>query len=156
MFLDLPHLAARYPTQVFEERRAELFQAQHREHAYYTAALALYRLELALSNQYVPRQYQSYKWHMLMLLKYLLAGSDAPGLAHRKFDDYCEKMVREIASGGKQSAPPYMEAVEIIKKVGEVSRDRLKGSRYAEELQTAARLAFKAKTSSSKSEQSRK
>ena len=65
MFLDLPHLAARYPTQIFKEKKDVLFQSDHREIAYYTAALALYRFELAFGNNYVQSNMSPLKWHSL-------------------------------------------------------------------------------------------
>jgi hypothetical protein len=134
MFLDVPHLAARYPTQTFQERSGDLFQEDHREHAYYTAALALYRLELALGNQYVPRAYQRYKWHLLMILRYQAAGKSMPALNSKKLDSYCEPIVEALATGGKASATPFLEAVKIIDAAGEAGRDRLKRQVYTDEL----------------------
>jgi hypothetical protein len=58
MFLDLPHIAYMYPTQVLKERSNQLFRPDHREHVYYTAALTLYRLELATTSRYLPRKYE--------------------------------------------------------------------------------------------------
>jgi hypothetical protein len=146
MFLDLPHLAARYPTQVFEEQRAALFQTEHREHAYYTAALALYRLELAFTNNYVPRNYQYYKWHILMILKVLIVGDEASGLSSKRLDGYCDKIIQAIAVGGRQSAPPFNEAITIIDKSGPVTRDRRKGKPYTDELYSQALSVFKSKS----------
>ena len=130
MFIDLPHLAARYPTQTFQEKSSELYQASHREHAYYTAALTLYRLELALGNDYVPREYQRYKWHLLMITRFQLTGSKMPTLNSKKLDKYCDKIITSMSPGGKGSASPFISAIEVLKKVGEATRDRLKRQAY--------------------------
>jgi hypothetical protein len=138
MFLDLPHIAYMYPNQVFVERKEQLFRSDHREHIYYTAALALYRLELALGNQYVTRQYQSYKWHMLMIVRYLYGGPEMPRLDSQKIENYCAKIDSVLVRGGKASAPPFQEAARIIEQIGVVTRDRRKGQKYTDELREAA------------------
>jgi hypothetical protein len=134
MFLDVPHLAAGFPTQTFQEKADSLFQPEHRELAYYTAAFALYRLELSLGNNYVPRKYQRFKWHLLMLLRYQQGGADLPGLRSKKLDDYCKRILSGLAEGGKTAAEPFMQATRIIDAIGEASKDRLKRARYTEEL----------------------
>lgn len=134
MFLDLPHLAARYPTQTFKEKSSELYQSSHREHSYYTAALALYRLELALGNDYAPREYQRYKWHLLMIARFQIAGSKLPPLNSKKLDTYCDKIIDCLSSGGKKSATPFNNAIGVIKEVGEATRDRLKRQAYTTQI----------------------
>lgn len=143
MFLDLPHIAYMYPTQALKERASDLFRADHHEHMYYTAALASYRLELAIGNKYVARKYKGYFWHMLMILKYLTAGVDMPRLESPKIEGYCAKIDTVLAKGGKASAPPFEAAAKIIDQVGTVTRDRRKGQRYTEELKSTAIKASK-------------
>lgn len=143
MFLDIPHIAYRYPTQVLQERVSDLFRADHHEHVYYTAALALYRLELAIGNNYVARKYKGYIWHILMIVKYLEAGSEVPRLESSKIEQYCAKIDAVLAKGGKASAPPFEAAARIIEQVGLVTRDRRKGQRYTDELKAAAIRASK-------------
>lgn len=151
MFLDMPHIAYMYPTQVLRERGAQLYRTDHRERVYYTAALTLYRLELALGNNYVPRTYQSMKWHMLMIVRYLIAGPDMPRLDSSKIEKYCDVIDDVLSKGGRASAPPFMKATEIIDKVGTVTRDRRKREPYTEELRKAAVAAYKGSKPKSKS-----
>lgn len=140
MFLDVPHLAAGFPTQTFQEKADVLFQSDHREMAYYTAAFALYRLELSLGNEYVPRQYQRYKWHLLMILRHQLGGTSMPVIHSKKLDDYCRKILDALAAGGKAAAAPFLQAVAILDSIGPATKDRLKRSRYTEELLKAAHV----------------
>lgn len=151
MFLDIPHVAYMYPTQVLRERGAQLYRADHRERVYYTAALALYRLELALGNNYVPRTYQSMKWHMLMIVRYLIAGPDMPRLESNKIEKYCDAIDEVLSKGGRASAPPFMRATEIIDQIGTVTRDRRKREPYTEELRRASVLAYNDSKQKSKS-----
>jgi hypothetical protein len=145
MFLDLPHIAYMYPTQVLKERAAQLFRPDHREHVYYTAALALYRLELATSNRLIPRKYEAYKWHILMAVKYLIAGKDVPRLESSKIEAYCDRIDSALAKGGRISLAPFQTAARLVDNIGSVTRDRRKGQPYTEDLKSAA-LAHAEKT----------
>jgi hypothetical protein len=158
MFLDLPHITCKYPTQILTERGQYLFRDDHNEHLYHTAALALYRLDLALGNQYVPRKYQGYQWHILMLLRYLIAGSDMPRFDSKNIEKYCAQIDAVFSQGGKASAPPFLECIKIIDQIGEVSRDRRRGKPYTDELKQAVagrRFQFKKAKPIAKSTKSR-
>ncbi|PKN64104.1 MAG: hypothetical protein CVU57_16145 [Deltaproteobacteria bacterium HGW-Deltaproteobacteria-15] len=137
MFLEVPHLAARYPTQTFQERADQLFQSDHREVSYYAAALALYRLELSLGNQYVPRKYQIFKWHLLLIVRYQLAGRELPGLNSGRLEKYCARIIDAFSPGGKTSATPFLEATKVIDALGNANRDRLRQQKYTEEVKKA-------------------
>lgn len=143
MFYDIPHIAYMYPTSVLRERANTFYRVEHKERAYYVAALALYRLELALGNNYVPRKYQSYKWHMLMLVKYLVAGPETPKLENGRIEAYCEKIEDALGKGGKASAPPFLDAAKILEHVGMASRDRRKGQPYSDEIKIEAIKIYK-------------
>jgi len=136
MFLDLPHLACRYPTQTFRERSKDLFQEKHRESAYYAAALTYYRLSLAFSNNNIESKYRPYIWHILMIVKYQLAGSKIPALNSKKLDPACDKIIEPLKIGGRASLPPFQEALKIIDMAGEATRDRLKRQLYTQDLMT--------------------
>lgn len=133
MFLDLPHLAARYPNQIFREQK-KIFQSDHSEKAYYVAALALYRLELALGNKYVDRSHQTRKWHSLMVFRYQVGGPDLPALNSKKIDAYCDKLLVGLSAGGKASAPPFKKAMDLLDKLGISGRDRLKSQKSADDV----------------------
>lgn len=143
MFFDMPHIAFRYPTHVLREHGNALYRTEHKERVYYTAALTLYRLELALGNNYVPRKYQSLKWHMLMLVRYLVAGPEMPRLDSNKIERYCETIDEALSKGGKASAPPFLQAALILDAVGEVTRDKRKGQPYTEDMKARAIATYK-------------
>lgn len=136
MFLDVPHLAARYPTQTLKEKMDELYQADHKEIAYYTAALALYRLELSFNNDYVPASYKGKKWHLLMAMKYMSGGGKTPLLNSHRLEAYCQKILNVLDAGGKASATPFLAAKDCIDSLGAATRDRLKRQTFTDELKT--------------------
>lgn len=138
MFLDLPHISYMFPTKVLEERPGDLFPSNIQEHVYYTSALTLYRLELAISNRHIHHKYGPYKWHILMILKYLLGGAKAPRFESGKIEDFCSRIDRAFAKGGSASAPPFQTATTIIDKIGDVTRNRRKTQKYTDEVKNEA------------------
>jgi hypothetical protein len=138
MFLDLPHLAARYPTQIFSDKSLAVFQSDHREVAYYAAALALYRLEVALGNlnsNSLPAAARATKWHVLMVLRKQIAGKNAPPLSSPKIEAYCKKIVDTFQVGGKPCLPQIKQAVAAVESVSKSpSRDQLKRQKFTSDL----------------------
>ena len=145
MFLDIPHIAYMYPTQVLKQRAKNLFQEGQREHAYYTAALAMYRLELSFGNTYVESKYQPYKWHMLTLVKYLALGDTSPMNESPKLDKSCKVIEALLVKGGTAAAQVFVEAAQIIDEVGLVTPDKRKGKPYTDSLVKLAIKKWKAK-----------
>jgi hypothetical protein len=62
MFLERPDLAARYPTQMFEELSTELLDPGNHEAPYFAAALALYKVHVFTSNKRLPSDFRKFKW----------------------------------------------------------------------------------------------
>jgi len=134
MFLERPELAARYPTQMLEELNEKLFDERNKEIAFYTASLALYRIKLLIGNKKIPYNYSKYKWHMLMCIKYLICRKTNPDLTSSKLDNYCQKIIDVCKDMNEENLLYFKKAENIIKKSGEVDRDKLKARSYTEEL----------------------
>ena len=148
MFLDVPHLTCRYPTQTFKEMNKDLYKEDHRESSYYAAALAKYRLTLAFRNNYIDNKYKPYIWHILMIIKYIILGKSIPALNSKKSDITSEKIIDIFKSGGK--LPLYKQATDIIDKVGLATRDRLKRQSYTQEIKSVLNILSKDKVITSK------
>jgi hypothetical protein len=136
MFLDRPDLAAGYPTQIFSAVE-ELYRQENRELPYYTAAYASYRMALLFSNHRLQDWAKSYKWHLLMILKYQIAGKSMPALTSKKIDTYCNVILEAIAAGSKKAEPHFQAAVDVLEKLGKTSRDRLKGRPFVGQVKAA-------------------
>jgi len=122
MFLDVPHLAAGFPNQIYEEKQDELFQKGDAEIAYYTAAFAYYRMSLLFSNKLLDRAFGFHKWHILMILKHQIAGAQPPRNSN-KMQAYCEKILKVIWQPPKDSVKPYREAIKFLEGMGAANRD---------------------------------
>lgn len=134
MFLDRPDLATRYPSQIFGELSGQLYQDNHREVAYYTAALAAYRMQLLFNNKHIPASIRDRKWYVLMVLKYQIAGDQQPQLSSGKIEKYCDKILQVVTQGGKSAVPAFANAVKFVQDLGPVSEDRLKRRAYLNEI----------------------
>ena len=108
MFLDIPHIAYMYPTHVLQDRAAQLFASITRSTRIIQQLLPPYRLELAFSNNYVPRKYQSYKWHLSMLLRYQMAGGSMPGFDSGKIETYCKPIDKALERAERQEHRPSL------------------------------------------------
>ncbi len=92
MFLDKPHLASRYYGRLLKDSN-EMFSNDHQPIAYYISAYALYKIEYLIRNKQIDQRYNRYRYHILMLIKYLaLDKSPQPPLNSHKMEHLCQKM----------------------------------------------------------------
>ena len=94
MFLERPDLAARYPTQMFEELSDDLLRSSNEEVPYFAAALALYKVHVFTSNKRLPSDFRKFKWHFLLCLKHAITGTASPPLNDPKIKAYTEKIIQ--------------------------------------------------------------
>lgn len=135
MFLEIPHIAASYPTQIFEQSGNKLFQDDQNEIAYYCASLALYKFNKLFNSKKLPGYFSKYRWHTLMLLKYIINnGSKTPELNSKKITQYCKNIIDVLSSTREDFLKHYQVCVEIIEEGGWATKDRLKRSLHTVEL----------------------
>ena len=73
MFCNRPELAARYPKQMYEELTKSIFSDDTKEVVFYASCLTMYRFNLLVSNSTIPQNMKRFKWHMLPLVRAILA-----------------------------------------------------------------------------------
>ena len=92
MFLDKPHLASRYYGRLLKDSN-DMFNSDHCPIAYYVSAYALYKIEYLIRNKQIDQQYNRYRFHILMLIKYLaLKGKPQPPLNSHKMEQLCQEI----------------------------------------------------------------
>ena len=89
MFLGLPHQASRYYGTLMKSIETKIFVPGHPPVAYYTSALALYRLESLLRKKTIDAKYRPFKYHLLAIIRMQLAGVAIPLMSSNKFEKYC-------------------------------------------------------------------
>lgn len=135
MFLDLPHRVAGYYGTVRNRIGDQLFKTDHRYVAYYTSALALYRLETLFRARIINPQYRALRWYLLMLLRYHLAGKDVPPLNSKKMDEYCKPII-DFQHDPDKVAQAFTEIILKIEHHGipEINKDSLKTQTFRDKL----------------------
>lgn len=145
MFLEIPHTAASYPTQIFEHSGESLFEEKQNEITYYTATLALYKFNRLFNSKKLPGSFSKYRWHTLMLLKYIINGTDkAPETNSKKITGYCTRIIEALNEPRDEHLKYFERCKDIIEKGGLASKDRLKRSLHTNELKEIVRRDLKA------------
>lgn len=138
MFFDRPDLASRYPNRLTGEMKDLVFGSDNVEEIYYTAAFASYRLRLHFSNQRIDKKYQKVKWHILMAIKYYLSNGSAPKGNSRKIRTLCDKVYAFMEKTDDEVIKSIKKICEIFDPIEELTRDRIKGQQYVQEIRTKA------------------
>lgn len=134
MFFNRPELAYRYPKQMYQLIGEKMFAEGNKEIVFYCSSLALYRLHLLVSNGTIPQNMRKFKWHILALVRVIIAGDKMPDINSKKIDPYCQKIVDALSKHGSSAVTPFKKAAGIIESMGDISSDRLKRQAILEEM----------------------
>lgn len=132
--LKVPHVAARYPTRLFEEVKEDAFVDGHHLSPYVASGLAAYRLENAFRTGLDP-SFKAVRYHLLMVYCIQALGRPFSSLASKTAEKDSKTLIARLNQGDQPSL--FREAGELIVAVsgGELpTRDRLKGPRFTSEL----------------------
>lgn len=125
MFFSRPDLAMRYPNQMFDELKDELFDESMKEIVYYTACLGLYRVNLMVSNGKLPSNFRRLKWHLLLAVRVAVVGKKIPLLASSGITKTCEALIKIFSSPNPLTSQPFAKAVEYISEISEEPRNKI-------------------------------
>jgi hypothetical protein len=140
--LDEPHSGSRYYRGLYDRVPAEIFNSAHRHEPYYTAALAWYRLDVALRRKLLDPAFRVVRYPLLTALKYVAIPEQAmPPLNARQVVDYCEKL-NCILIDEQKSIELFRSAGEIVLSgnQGTITRDVVKRERFTRELLDRLRI----------------
>lgn len=134
MFLQRPDLPYRYPKRMFETFGDQMFSDDVKESVFYAACLSLYRLHLLVASADIPQNMRKYKWHILALVRAIVAGKVAPKLNSRSMDAHSGLIISAFSKHGDSVKTPFREAVSIIQSIDDITDDRLKRNAVLEEM----------------------
>jgi hypothetical protein len=144
MFLDKPHLASRYYGRLLKDS-SDIFSETHCLIAYYISAYALYKVEYLIRNKQIDQSYNRYRFHILMLIKYLvLDGTTQPHLGAHKMEQLCQNIQKIL-----DDSDALLEMVHTACQIINAQIDDLANSENAktlavtEKLKTAVRASPK-------------
>jgi hypothetical protein len=127
MFFDRPDLSSRYPNRLTGELRNLVFEPNNVEDIYDSAAYTSYRLQLHLGNRRIDPKFRKMRWHLLMGIKYLIAGADIPTVTSGKIRAVCEIIDKFMGGNDEDIIGQLRRLCERFEPTEEINRDRLKG-----------------------------
>jgi hypothetical protein len=134
MFFHRPELAYRYPKQMYQLIGEKIFADGNKEIVFYCASLTLYRLHLLVSNGTIPQNMRKFKWHILALVRVIIAGKKALEINSKKIEADCQKIINALSKHGVTAVAPFKTASEIIQSMGDISGDKLKRQTVLEDM----------------------
>lgn len=98
MFLEQPHKVGQIYKNLFKDIGIKIFNENHQPIAYYTSSLAYYKLDNLLNSRAkgkkkLDSKFKKYKYHLLMIFRYLVTNSKTPNINNEKqINSYCKKI----------------------------------------------------------------
>ncbi|MDQ0543123.1 hypothetical protein QO001_002049 [Methylobacterium brachiatum] len=138
MFFDRPDLSSRYPNQLVEDLREIVFSATNKEEIFYTSSFAHYRLKLHLSNNRIDPIFNQLRWYALMGVKYYICGPNTADVRSSKVEKQCEKINDFFTANDPSTLSQWERLAGAFKALGPFDRDRIKASRFVQEVREAA------------------
>lgn len=96
MFLDEPHRTTRNYAALKAKVGSDIYAKGHRMEPYYTAALALYKLEYLFRSGKLEPKYKPARFHILLAARILGNHGALPRLTANAMQKYCEKIIRQL------------------------------------------------------------
>ncbi|MFF1722739.1 AIPR family protein [Streptomyces sviceus] len=135
MFLDAPHVAARYASRLYEDIGAAIFREDHKLLPYMASAFAAYRLENAFRSGGLEAIYKPARYHILMAFKYHVLGGQSASLEKNKSEEQSELIITALKQHDLISTFRELAQLVIAAGGGQMpSRDRLKRQQFTQDL----------------------
>ena len=126
MFVERPDLSYRYPKRMYELFTDKIFDEENKEIVFYTASLALYRLYILVGRAHIPQNVRKYKWHIILLVRNIIAGELKIDFNSKKIEAYCQKIIDVCSSSSQEAIDIFNQAVNIVRSIDDLTDDRLK------------------------------
>lgn len=114
MFLDDPHRATRYYSDLRSQVGGKIFNDGHKLEPYYVAAFGFYKLEFLFRNALLPAYYKPARYQLLMALRYAVMGDEQmPSFTANKMSTYANK-VADVLWSDEKSLASFQKAIEAV------------------------------------------
>ena len=130
MFLNESHSTHRYYGELLEANRSRMFLPNHSVFPYYLSGYALVRCERWLAQGSADRSKRRFKYHLLMLCRFLASKDATPYLDDKKkMDAYRTNLLATFSDDG-HAANLFREAQELLEReLGSGGYDRYEAHR---------------------------
>jgi hypothetical protein len=123
MFLDEAHRTTRNYAALKAKVGRDIFGKGHKKEPYYTASLALWRLEYLFRNGKLDAQYKPARFHILLAARLLAKPDPLPPMNSREMEKYCTGIM-EMLWDANQADELLGRAAAIVDKVAASDFDR--------------------------------
>jgi hypothetical protein len=142
MFLDDPHRATRYYSDLRAQVGTKIFNDNHKLEPYYAAAYGFYKLEYLFRNASLPVYYKPARYQLLMALRYIVSGDkQMPSLTANKMANYANNIAETLWSDSKSTSAFKQAIVAVDTVLGGTSlnRDVVKTQGFTDGVKHAAK-----------------
>ncbi|CEN81904.1 AIPR protein [[Clostridium] sordellii] len=101
MFLNQPHVVSGYYGKLVKKMGDRIFRNDHDPIIYYTSGLAYHVVEDCFANGDIPEEMYRMRWHILMLMRNIIADQKMPRFNENKLSSYCENIVDILTNRDK-------------------------------------------------------
>lgn len=140
MFLDDPHRAARYYSDLRSLIGSKIFNEAHKLEPYYAAAFGFYKLEFLFRNNLLPAYYKPARYHLLMALRYLVHAGDLSALSANKIIPVANS-ISEVLWSDEDASVTFKQGIEAVDKAlagAKCTRDVVKTQTFTDSVRAAA------------------
>lgn len=114
MVLDLPHIVSGNYGKLLKDKKLEIFNTVHNVIIYYTSALAYSRLLNLYDDLYIDEKYWKFRYHILMIFKYLVTSQKTPNLkAKNEIEKYCNNLL-SVCNDQEKFKSIMQESVNVL------------------------------------------
>jgi hypothetical protein len=113
MFLNQPNLSHRHESKLLDSFGNILFKDFQSKLPYFTSSLAFYELERLFRQNKLDKSYYTYKYHLLMIFRELVAGS-SPNVNNERMVDEHSQLVLKVLKDKKLIIDKFNEAIKLF------------------------------------------
>ncbi len=128
MFMDEAHRTSRNYGALKAKVGKDIFGKGHKKEPYYTASLALWRLEYLFRNSKLDAKYKPARFHILLAVRMLAKPNESlPAMNSRDMEKYCSGMMDTLWDGDQADALINRSAAIVDKAAaGDFDRDKIR------------------------------
>lgn len=125
MYLNHPHLSHRHESKLLDTFGNILFKDFQTKLPYFTSSLAFYKIEKLFRKQKLTKEYYTFKYHLLMIFRELIAGA-SPSLNNEQIADEHSSLVLRVLKDDNRTFEYFNESIGVFEKARELWAKDLK------------------------------
>lgn len=115
MYLNTPNLSHRHESKLLDTFGNTLFKDFQSKLPYFTSSLAFYELEKLFRQQKLDKSYYTFKYHLLMIFRELIAGR-SPNVNNERIVDEHSQIVLNVLKNKSATLEKFKKSIELFDK----------------------------------------